>query len=117
LLPIYFPILVWFVLINRSYIIYKIFHIQIFVTSILDKVVKTATCFTKIAEPSLLDVIITNRPNHCQNIRSFNCGLSDCHNIISFQLKGYVPFISTNIDSMNLHSSLIFLSHAKSERI
>jgi hypothetical protein len=29
--------------------------------------VKTATCLTKIAEPSLLDVIITNRPNHCQN--------------------------------------------------
>jgi hypothetical protein len=28
-----------------------------------------------------------------------------------------LKFISTNIDSMDLHSSLIFLSHAKSERI
>ena len=75
--------------------------------------VKTATCFTKIAEPSLLDVIISNRPNHCQNIRNFNFELSDCHNIISFQLKGYVP--KMNLDNIfvmkrgkTLNSFLVF---------
>ena len=55
--------------------------------------VKNATCFTKNAEPTLIDVILTNKPNLCQNVSNFNCGLSDCHNIISVQLKGYVPKI------------------------
>ncbi|CAG2195891.1 unnamed protein product [Mytilus edulis] len=56
-------------------------------------IVKKATCFTKNALPTLLDVILTNKPNFCQNISNFNCGLSDYHNIISFQLKGFVPKI------------------------
>ena len=33
------------------------------------------------------------KPSFCQNISNFNCGLSDYHNIISFQLKGFVPKI------------------------
>jgi hypothetical protein len=51
---------------------------------------------------SLWLTIITNRPNHCQNIRNFNCGLSDCHNIISFELKGYVP--KMNLDFIQYRS-------------
>jgi hypothetical protein len=35
--------------------------------------------------------VLTNKPSYCQNITNFNCGLSDVHNLISFQLKGYVP--------------------------
>jgi hypothetical protein len=50
--------------------------------------VKTATCHTKNANPTLIDVILTNKPSYCQNITNFNCGV---HNFISFQLKGYVP--------------------------
>ena len=62
--------------------------------------VKTATYHTKNASlidviltknPTLIDVILTNKPSYCQNITNFNCGLSDVHNLISFQLKAYVP--------------------------
>ena len=53
--------------------------------------VKTATCHTKNANPTLIDVILTNKPSYCQNITNFNCGLSDVRYLISFQLKGYVP--------------------------
>ena len=56
-------------------------------------IVKKATCFTKYALPTLIDVILTNKPNFCQNVSNFNCGLSDYHNMISFQLKGYLPKI------------------------
>jgi hypothetical protein len=55
-------------------------------------IVKKATCFTKyVLIPTLIDVILTNKPNFCQNVSNFNCDLSDYHNMISFQLKGYVP--------------------------
>ena len=40
--------------------------------------------------PTLIDVILTNKPNICQNVSNFNFGLSDYHNSISFQLKCYV---------------------------
>ena len=33
----------------------------------------------------------------CQNVSNFNCGLSDYHNMISFQLKGYVPKIKKEL--------------------
>jgi hypothetical protein len=36
-------------------------------------------------------VILTNKPNKCQNATNFNCGLSDYHNLISVQLKGEIP--------------------------
>lgn len=53
--------------------------------------IKKATCFTKDALPTLIDVILTNKPNKCQNATNFNCGLSDYHNLISVQLKGEIP--------------------------
>ena len=45
----------------------------------------------KDALPTLIDVILTNKPNKCQNATNFNCGLSDYHNLISVQLKGEIP--------------------------
>ena len=45
------------------------------------------TCFTKIADPTLNDVILTNSPNNCMNVLNFNCGISDVHNLISVQIK------------------------------
>lgn len=45
----------------------------------------------KKASPTLIDVILTNRPEYYQNITNFCCGLSDVHNLISFQLKGHIP--------------------------
>ena len=53
--------------------------------------IKKATCFTKNALPTLIDVILTNKPNKCQNATNINCGLSDYHNLISVQLKGEIP--------------------------
>jgi hypothetical protein len=46
--------------------------------------------------PSLIDVILTNKPKFYSKCINFviNCGLSDYHNIISFQLKGYAPKIN-----------------------
>ena len=56
--------------------------------------VKKETCFTKNASPTLIDVILTNKPSHCQNTTNFNCGLSDVHNIVSTQIKGRIPKIN-----------------------
>jgi hypothetical protein len=55
--------------------------------------IKKATCFTIDALPTLIDVILSNKPNKCQNATHFNCGLSDYHNLISesVQLKGEIP--------------------------
>jgi hypothetical protein len=48
---------------------------------------------------SLLNVnfVQTNKPKFCQNVSNFNCGLSDYHNMISFQLKGYVQKIKKEL--------------------
>jgi hypothetical protein len=42
----------------------------------------------------MLDVILTNKPSHCQNTTNSNCGLSDVHNIVSTQIKGRIPKIN-----------------------
>jgi hypothetical protein len=56
----------------------------------LTNLVKRPTCFTKIADPTLNDVILTNSPNNCMNVLNFNCGISDVHNLISVQIKGNI---------------------------
>jgi hypothetical protein len=55
--------------------------------------------FTLLFSTSLLNVnfVQTNKPKFCQNVSNFNCGLSDYHNMISFQLKGYVPKIKKEL--------------------
>ena len=57
----------------------------------LEKIVKCATCFTKGADPTLIDVILTNRKSLLQNVMNFGCGLSDVHNLIVVQIKGNTP--------------------------
>ena len=52
---------------------------------------KTPTCFMKDAHPSLLDVILTNRPSLLFNTTNFSCGISDWHNMISCVIKGAAP--------------------------
>ena len=54
-------------------------------------VIKVPTCFTKNARPSLLDVILTNRPTLLYNVTNFSPGISDWHNLISVVIKGLAP--------------------------
>ena len=56
----------------------------------LTNLVKSATCYTKISNPSLNDVILTNMPNNCMNVTNFNCGISDLHNLIALEIKGSI---------------------------
>ena len=82
--------------------------------------IKKATCFTKDALPTLIDVILTNKPNKYQNATNFNCGLSDYHNLISVQLKGEIPKL--NKDNVTYRSFKYFdhekfLQELKSEQL
>jgi hypothetical protein len=54
-------------------------------------IVQKSYILYKYALQTLINVILTNKPNFCQNVSNSNCGLSDYHNMILFQLKGYVP--------------------------
>ena len=38
--------------------------------------------------------MLTNKPNLCCNFTNFATGISDCHNFISFQLRGITPRVS-----------------------
>jgi hypothetical protein len=42
-------------------------------------------------EPSLVDVIFTNRTTLCFKTLNFNTGVSDCHHMISTFIKGNIP--------------------------
>ena len=42
-------------------------------------------------EPSLVDVILTNKNNLCFKTLNFNTGVSDCHHMISTFIKGNAP--------------------------
>jgi len=53
----------------------------------LSNLVKEPTCFAKGSKPSLVDVILTNKPSYCGNTCNFDCGISDVHNIIAVQFK------------------------------
>jgi len=56
-----------------------------------NNIVSNPTCFMKGFEPSLVDVILTNRKTLCFKIRNFNTGVSDCHHMISTFIKGNTP--------------------------
>ena len=45
----------------------------------------------KDAHPSLLDVILTDRPSLLFYTTNFTCGISDWHNMISCVIKGAAP--------------------------
>ena len=57
----------------------------------LTNLMKNPTCFCKDANPSLVDVILINKPTSCGKICNFDCGISDVHNIISVQFKSEMP--------------------------
>ena len=57
----------------------------------LANIVKNPTCFMKGYEPSLVDVILTNKNNICFKTLNFNTGVSDCHHMISTFIKGNTP--------------------------
>ena len=59
----------------------------------LENLVKSETCFTKDAPATLLDVILTNKSNLCQNVTNFSIGLTDVYNMVSVQIKGNIPKI------------------------
>ena len=46
--------------------------------------------------PSLVDVILTNKPQYCFNTFNFECGVSDCHNFIGTVVKGSAPRIENS---------------------
>ena len=56
----------------------------------LSNLVKEPTCFAKGSKPSLVDVILTNKPSYCGNTCNFDCGISDVHNIIAVQFKAEI---------------------------
>lgn len=54
------------------------------------QLVNGPTCFKKGCNPSLVDVIMTNKKSVCFKSQNFPTGGSDCHNIISTVIKGEV---------------------------
>ena len=57
----------------------------------LNNIVKDSTCFTSWNKPSLLDVILVSHASFIGKSFNFNCGSSDVHNLIGFQLNINVP--------------------------
>jgi hypothetical protein len=47
--------------------------------------------FKEGADPTLINVILTNRKSLLQNVMNFSCGLSDVHNLIAVQIKSNTP--------------------------
>ena len=62
----------------------------------LSNIVKDTTCFTSRNKPSLLGVILVNHASLIGKTLNFNCGLSDVHNLIGFQLNIDVPSNKSN---------------------
>ena len=56
----------------------------------MTNIVKTPTCFKSIV-PTLIDVIIVNKPKRFNTVITFDCGLSDCHNMVCVSTKLHVP--------------------------
>ena len=42
----------------------------------------------KNSTPSLVDVLLTNKPRYCCNAINFGCGVSDWYNLIGVMIKG-----------------------------
>ncbi len=55
----------------------------------MKNVIKGATCFSQHSE-TLLDVALTNSPRSVKTHGNFDCGLSDCHNMIFVVFKSHV---------------------------
>jgi hypothetical protein len=57
----------------------------------MSNIIKGPTCFKNIEKPSLLDVIITNKPKSIASHLNYNVGISDCHNMICAATKMNAP--------------------------
>jgi hypothetical protein len=57
----------------------------------LDDIIKEPTCFKKDCNPSLVDVILTNKSQSCFKSLNFNTSVSDCRHLISTFIKGNIP--------------------------
>jgi hypothetical protein len=66
----------------------------------LTNIIKEPTCFKKDCNPSLVDVIPTNKSKSCFKSLNFNTGVSDCHHLISTFIKGNIP-ICENIKQLH----------------
>ena len=53
--------------------------------------VNKPTCFKSITNESLIDVILASKPRRLNETLVFDCGLSDCHRMISVSTKINVP--------------------------
>ena len=57
----------------------------------LSNIVKTPTCFKNRTSPSIIYVIFVNMPRRFNHVITFDCGLSDCHNMVCVSTKLHVP--------------------------
>ena len=65
----------------------------------LQNLVKTPTCYMKDSNPSLVDVILTNRPTYYMKTNQCDTGLSDWHNMTYSVLRGNcIPFKRTKMN-------------------
>ena len=53
----------------------------------LDNLISEPTCFTVNNAPFLIYTLLTNNTHILGNTCNFDCGLSDCHNLVGFQVK------------------------------
>ena len=55
----------------------------------LENLIKEPTCFKNAANPSSIDVLLTNSPNSFENSVAIETGLSDYHKMVVTVLKSY----------------------------
>ncbi|CAG2255500.1 unnamed protein product [Mytilus edulis] len=73
----------------------------------LKNIIKKATCFTKIAKATLLDLILMNHDCDFKKICNFGTGISDVHNFISVHKK--LDLLSDNAACYMYHCGHIWL--------
>ena len=57
----------------------------------LSNLIKDPTCFKTLQNPSLIDLILTNRPRSFQNSQTIETGLSDHHKLTITVMKAFFP--------------------------
>ena len=71
----------------------------------LTNLVKNPTCFAK-SPPSLLDVILTNRPRQFQRTQSIIDGISDVHATVVTTMKAHVQYPKCKIIKLRSYKKL-----------
>ena len=57
----------------------------------LSNLIKEHTCFKNPLNPSLIDLILTNRPRSFQNSQTVETGLSDHHKLTITVMRAFIP--------------------------